>query len=244
MAKKDVKPRLIIWVLLLQEFNFELKDRKKTENQVADHLSRLEDEAMRELSKRAEIDDAFPYEHVLVASQDLIPCFANFTNYLASDIVPSDLSFHQRNNFMYDVKNFSWDEPFLYQSCAYGIIFRCVLEFERLSILEACHSSPVEEITLPNNDGKSVTVFLKKHIFSRFGSPRVIISDGVSHLFNKFFKGILEKHGVRHNMATPYHPQTCGQVEVPNPEIQQILAKTVNANRMNYSRRHDDVLWD
>ena len=49
MEKKDVKPRLIRWVLLLQEFNFEMKDRKGTENQVADHLSRLEDEAMREL---------------------------------------------------------------------------------------------------------------------------------------------------------------------------------------------------
>ena len=41
MAKKDVKPRLIRWVLLLQEFDFEVLDRKGTENQVADHLSRL-----------------------------------------------------------------------------------------------------------------------------------------------------------------------------------------------------------
>ena len=48
MAKKDVKPRLIRWVLLMQEFDFEVLDRKGTENQVADHLSRLEDEAMRE----------------------------------------------------------------------------------------------------------------------------------------------------------------------------------------------------
>ena len=49
MAKKYAKPRLIRWVLLLQEFDFEVKDRKWTKNQVADHLSRLEDEAMREL---------------------------------------------------------------------------------------------------------------------------------------------------------------------------------------------------
>ena len=45
MAKKDAKTRLIRWVLLLQEFDFEVIDRKGTENQVADHLSRLEDEA-------------------------------------------------------------------------------------------------------------------------------------------------------------------------------------------------------
>ena len=47
MAKKDAKPRLIHWVLLLQKFDFEVKDKKGTKNEVAYHLSRLEDEAMR-----------------------------------------------------------------------------------------------------------------------------------------------------------------------------------------------------
>ena len=53
MAKKDTKPRLMRWVLLLQEFDFEVKYRKGTKNQAADHLSRLEDEAMRELREKA-----------------------------------------------------------------------------------------------------------------------------------------------------------------------------------------------
>ena len=73
MAKKDVKPRLIRWVLLLQEFSFEMKDRKGTENQVINHLSRLDDEVIQKLGKKAEIDDTFPDEHVLAASHDLIP---------------------------------------------------------------------------------------------------------------------------------------------------------------------------
>ena len=82
-------------------------DRKGTENQVVDHLSNLEDEAMRVLGDKIEIDDTFPDEPVLAVSQDLIPLFADFANYLARDIIPPDLSFHQRKNFMYyHVKKF------------------------------------------------------------------------------------------------------------------------------------------
>ena len=59
---------------------------KGTENQVANHLSRLEDEAMRHLGDKTEIDDTFPDENILDAFQDLIQWFANFVNHLASDI--------------------------------------------------------------------------------------------------------------------------------------------------------------
>ena len=126
MVKKDAKPRLIRWVLLLQEFDFGVGDRKGTENQVANHMSRLENEAMRELGSYTNIDDTFPDQHVLAALQDLIPWFADFANYLASDIISSDMSFHQRKNFMYDVKKFFWDEPYLYRSCEDGLTWCCV----------------------------------------------------------------------------------------------------------------------
>ena len=99
MVKNDAKPRLIRWVLLMQEFDFEVKDRKGTKNQVVDQLCRLEDEDMLELGEKAEIYDAFSDEHVLPASQDLIPWFTYFTNYMASDVVPSELTFHQRKKF-------------------------------------------------------------------------------------------------------------------------------------------------
>ena len=48
----------------------------------------------------------------------------------------------------------------------------------------------VEAIALANNEGKSVTAFLKKNIFPRFGTPRAIISDGGSHFCNRLFKGV------------------------------------------------------
>ncbi|WMV55172.1 hypothetical protein MTR67_048557 [Solanum verrucosum] len=95
----------------MQEFDFEVKVIKKIENQVAHHLSRLEEEVMLKLGDRTNKNDAFPNEKVLAASYDLIPLFIDFANYLASDLVPSDLSFHQRKNFMHDVKKFFWDEP-------------------------------------------------------------------------------------------------------------------------------------
>ena len=85
---------------MLQEFDFEVKDRKGTENQVAVHFYGLEEEAMSELGEKDEIDDAFPNEHVLAASQDLVPWFVEFANYLASDMVPLDLTFYQRMRFL------------------------------------------------------------------------------------------------------------------------------------------------
>ena len=98
---------------------------------------------MRELGEKAEIYYTSPNEYVLAASQDMIPWFADFANYLASDIVPPDLSFHQKKNFMYDVKKLFWYDPYLYMSGASRLIRRCVPEVEMLSILEACHSSPI-----------------------------------------------------------------------------------------------------
>ena len=59
----------------------------------------------------------------------------------------------------------------------------------------------VEDIVLTNNEGKSVTAFLKKNIFSRFGTPRAIISDGGSNFCKKLCKGFFEKYGVRYNMS-------------------------------------------
>ncbi|XP_059284735.1 uncharacterized protein LOC132038028 [Lycium ferocissimum] len=53
----------------------------------------------------------------------------------------------------------------------------------------------------------------------------------------------MEKYGVKHRVATPYHPQTSGQVEVSNREIKSILAKTVNANRIDWARKLDDAAF-
>ena len=53
----------------------------------------------------------------------------------------------------------------------------------------------------------------------------------------------MKKYGITHKVATPYHPQTSGQVELANREIKQILEKTVNPNRKDWSLRLNDALW-
>ena len=92
----------------------------------------------------------------------------------------------------------------------------------------------VEAGVLPTIDAKVVTRFLKKNIFTRFGTPRAIISDGGSHFCNRQFEALLAKYGVKHKVATPYHPQTSGQAEISNREIKQILEKTVGPTRKDW----------
>ena len=101
----------------------------------------------------------------------------------------------------------------------------------------------VEAAALPTNDARVVTKFIKKNVFSRFGTPRAIISDGGTHFCNRQFEALLTKYGVTHKVATPYHPQTSGQVEVSNRELKRILEKTVNSSRKDWSTKLDDALW-
>jgi hypothetical protein len=101
----------------------------------------------------------------------------------------------------------------------------------------------IEAIATKTNDGHVVVKFLKEVVFSRFGTPRAIISDGGSHFCNKIFASLMKKYGVKHKIATPYHPQTSGQVEVSNREIKRILEKTVKPNRKDWSMKLHDALW-
>ena len=85
--------------------------------------------------------------------------------------------------------------------------------------------------------------FIKKNIFVRFGTARAIISGGGSHFCNSQFESLLGKYGVKHRIATPYHSQTSGQVEVFNRELKRILEKIVNSSRRDWSSKLDDTLW-
>ena len=138
-SKKDSKARLIRWVLLLQEFDLEIVDRKGSENQVADHLSRLSTEAHHD--RDLPIHETFPDEQLFLVSHSETPWYADIVNYLVSGIISEDLSYHQRKKFLHDVKFYYWEEPFLFHYCVDQLVRRCVPESEQQDILKCCHSS-------------------------------------------------------------------------------------------------------
>ncbi|XP_059289580.1 uncharacterized protein LOC132043111, partial [Lycium ferocissimum] len=167
---------------------------------------------------------------------------------MVTSIVPEDIKAYIKKKFLRDARQYYWDEPYLFRTCANNIIWRCVPESEVMAILKACHDSPsgviivrqgnigrrqemlmnfvmkvevfdvwgpfvssggmkyilvavdyvskwVEAVALPNNKAKSIMGFLKKNIFTRFGTQRAIIGDGGSHFCNRAFVGLMEKYG-------------------------------------------------
>ena len=136
-AKKDAKPQLIRWILLLQEFDLEIRDKKGSENVVANHLSRLE---LTEQRDRACIQEMFPDEQ-LMRVEATMPWYVEYVNYLAYKVLPQDLSSQQKKKFLYDVRSYLWDDLLLFKRGANQVIRRCVPDEEVPNILHQCHSS-------------------------------------------------------------------------------------------------------
>lgn len=95
----------------------------------------------------------------------------------------------------------------------------------------------------PTNDARVVTKFLVKNILSRHGTPRVIITKGGTHFCDKIFENLMAKYGVKHKVATTYHPQCNGQAEITNREIKRILENIINPFRKDWYSHLDDALW-
>nr|XP_009793619.1 PREDICTED: uncharacterized protein LOC104240470 [Nicotiana sylvestris] len=290
------------WAYL--EFDIKIRDRKGTENQVADHLSGLENHD--HVEGGGQIKEVFPDEQLFAITQDPPPWYADYVNYLVSGVLPPEIESEARKMFLHNVELVLYDchtSPYgdhhggdrtaakvlqfglFWQTLlkdAHAFIKKCdqcqrtrtitrrhemplnnILEVELFDVWGIDFMGPfppsrgnkyillavdyvskwVEAIALPTNDAMVVATFVKKNIFSRFGTPRALISDEGTHFGNRLLNNLLDKYGVRHRVATAYHPQTSGQANVSNREIKKILEKTVSVNRKGWAAKLDDALW-
>nr|GEX96842.1 DNA-directed DNA polymerase [Tanacetum cinerariifolium] len=247
LSKQDAKSRLIQWVLLLQEFDIIISDKKGTENLAAYHLSRLEN-PHKDVFENKDINENFLLETL-------------------------GMSCHQKKKFFKDVKHYFWDDPYLFWICADQIIRRFTAKKvfdvgffwptiyrDAHDLVKSCDSCQrqgkvsqkdempqnviqwVEVKALPTNDARVVVKFLKS-LFAQFRTPKAIINDRRTHFCNDKFAKVMSKSGVTHRLSTAYHPQTSGQVEISNRGLKCILERMVGKNRASWSKKLDDALW-
>ncbi|KAL6325175.1 hypothetical protein AAG906_023020 [Vitis piasezkii] len=183
-----------------------------------------------------------------------VPWFAHIANYLVTGEIPSEWSSQDKKNFFAKVHAYYWEESFLFKYCADQIIRKCVPEQEKHGILSHCHGNAcgghfasqktAMRVLQSGFTSWDLSLCLLATPTSWFGVPKAIISDGGTHFCNnKPFEALLAKYGIKHKVATPYHPQTSGQVELANQEIKNILMKVVNTNRKDWSVKLLDSLW-
>nr|GEX45675.1 reverse transcriptase domain-containing protein [Tanacetum cinerariifolium] len=193
------------------------------------------------------------------------------TNYTTTEkeMLAVVYAFEKFRSYLIMNKSIVYTDHSALKTCPDQIIRRCIAGKEAIDILKACHSGPtgghyganytakkvfdlvdylskwVEAKALPTNDARVVVKILKS-LFSRFGTPKAIISDRSTLFCNDQFARVMSKYGVTHRLSTAYHPQTSGQVEVTNRGLKLILERTVGENRENralWSDKLEDVLW-
>nr|GEW28121.1 reverse transcriptase domain-containing protein [Tanacetum cinerariifolium] len=241
-------------ILFLQEFDFKVIDTKGAENYVADHLSRLENPYENVFDPK-EINEFFLLETISKLSHhdqstrgqeavDILTACHNgpigghySVNYTAKkrqgkisqkDEMPQNAI---QVCEIFDVWGIDFMGPF--PSSKGNKYILVVVEYR---------SKWVEAKALPTNDARVVVKFLKS-LFSRFGTPKEIISDRDIHFCNDQFTKVMSKYGVTHRLSTAYHPQTSGQVEVTNRGLKRILKRMVGENRALWTDKLDDALW-
>ncbi|GJX48673.1 reverse transcriptase domain-containing protein [Tanacetum coccineum] len=265
LAKQDAKSRLLCWILLLQEFDVIIRDKKGAENLAADHLSRLENPHQSDPEKK-EITESFPLKTlgmVTFCGDSNTPWFVDIENYHAGNFIVKGMSSQQKKKFFKDVKHYFLDLcgsifdsdfywPTIYRD-AHDLVTRCDA-CQRQGKISQCDEMPQNAIQVceifdiwgndfmvpfPSSRGNK---FLKS-LFAHFGTPRAIISDRGTHFCNEQFAKVMLKYEVTHRLSTAYHPQTSGQVEVSNRGLKRILERTVGENRASWSDKLEDALW-
>nr|GEZ01968.1 reverse transcriptase domain-containing protein [Tanacetum cinerariifolium] len=241
-------------VLLLQEFEITIRDKKGSKNLAVDHLSRLEN-THKDVLENKDINKKFSLETLGSLSSGSTIWFANIANFYARNFTKKGLTSQQKKKFFKDVKHYFWDDPYLFRIYADQIIRRCVHGQEAIDILKACHEGPTGGHHGVNLTAKKVfdagffwpTIYRDAHDMIKSCDTcqrqgKISQKDETPQNAIQFAR-VMTKYEVTHRLATAYHPQTSGQVEVFNRGLKRILESTVGENHASWSDKLDDALW-
>jgi transposase InsO family protein len=115
--------------------------------------------------------------------------------------------------------------------------------YEHILVMVDYVSKWVEAMPCRKASTEESITMIKSMIFPRFGTPRILISDGGTHFTGMNFKKCLSKLGIEHRVSTAYHPQTNGQAETSNRQLKSILNKTIEKGGKDWSMKLDGALW-
>ncbi|RVW95554.1 putative mitochondrial protein [Vitis vinifera] len=249
--------KLIRWILLLQEFNLQIRDKKGVENVIADHLSsEWKEQDRKHFFAKIHAyywEESFLFKYY--ADQIIRKCVPKEEQQgILSHCHESACGGHfasQKIAMKVLQSGFSWSSLFKDAHTMCRSCDRC----QRLGKLTRRNQMPMNPILIVDLFNVWDIDFMGPFSMS-FGNSYIlvrvyyvskwvesIVSDGGTHFCNKPFETLLAKYGVKHKVATPYHPQTFGQVELANREIKNILMKVVNASRRDWSINLHDSLW-
>nr|GEX15789.1 reverse transcriptase domain-containing protein [Tanacetum cinerariifolium] len=201
LSKQDAKTRLIQWVLLLQEFVIIIRNKKRMENLTADHLSRLEN-PHKEVFENKDINGNFPLETLGKISSGSTLWFADFTNFYAGNLSSKGRRHSKRSNSLRTLNITSGMIPTFFGYVRIKSFDGKISQRDEMP--QVCEIFDVWGID-----------FMGPFPSSR-GNRAIIISDHGTHFCNDKFSKVMFNYGVTHRLATAYHPQISGQVEVPN----------------------------
>nr|GEV14451.1 reverse transcriptase domain-containing protein [Tanacetum cinerariifolium] len=213
LNKQDAKLRLLRRVLLIQEFDIIIHDKKGTKNLAADHLYRLEN-PHKDVLENKDINENFLLETLGKISSESTPWFADFANYHARNLSSKGCRPNKRRNSLRTLNTI------------FGMTPIC-LRFVRIKSFDGvCMAKKLmisSKLVMKDPPGPSC--------------------DRSTYFCNEQFAKVMLKYGVTHRLSTAYHPQTSGQVEVSNRGLKRIIERTVGENRASWSEKLEDALW-
>jgi transposase InsO family protein len=115
--------------------------------------------------------------------------------------------------------------------------------FEHILVIVGYVSKWVEAMLCRKASTEESIAMVKSMIFPHFSTPRIWISDGGTHFTGKTFKKCFSKLGIEHRVSTAYYPQTNGQAETSNMQLNTILNKTIEKGGKDWSKNLDGALW-